>query len=116
MIWPLIIRFVVGGALVSLFALAGDVFKPKTFAGLFGAAPAIALATLVLSIHTYGAAYGRVEARSEVIGAVALFVCASAISASLHRWRTRVAPTVFAALLVWFGIAAVGWALLVRRA
>jgi hypothetical protein len=40
------VRFIVGGFLVSLFAIIGDVVRPKSFAGLFGAAPSIALATL----------------------------------------------------------------------
>ena len=35
----LVVRFLVGGALVSLFALIADVLKPRGFAGLFGAAP-----------------------------------------------------------------------------
>jgi hypothetical protein len=35
----ILIRFLVGGAVVSVFALIGDVLKPKSFAGLFGAAP-----------------------------------------------------------------------------
>jgi hypothetical protein len=30
-----IFRFVVGGLIVSLFAVLGDVLKPKTFARLF---------------------------------------------------------------------------------
>jgi hypothetical protein len=42
----ILIRFLVGGAVVSVFALIGDVLKPKSFAGLFGAAPSVALATL----------------------------------------------------------------------
>lgn len=33
------IRFVVGGSIVSAFAIIGDILKPKSFAGLFGAAP-----------------------------------------------------------------------------
>ncbi len=41
-------RFLVGGAIVSVFACLGDVLKPKSFAGLFGAAPSVALATLGL--------------------------------------------------------------------
>ena len=41
-----LIRFLVGGAVVSVFALIGDLVKPKSFAGLFGAAPSVALATL----------------------------------------------------------------------
>jgi Protein of unknown function (DUF3147) len=39
------VRFVAGGLIVSLFAVLGDVLRPKSFAGLFGAAPSVALAT-----------------------------------------------------------------------
>ena len=34
----LLFRFVVGGFVVSLFAALGTILKPKSFAGLFGAA------------------------------------------------------------------------------
>ncbi len=34
-------RFLIGGLVVSAFALIGDLLKPKSFAGLFGAAPSI---------------------------------------------------------------------------
>jgi hypothetical protein len=44
-----VIRFVIGGAIASLFAVLGDVFRPKSFGGLFGAAPSVALATLTLT-------------------------------------------------------------------
>lgn len=46
----LLLRFLIGGSVVSLFAIAGDVFRPKSFAGLFGAAPSVALATLALTV------------------------------------------------------------------
>ena len=36
------VRFIVGGLFVSLFAIIGDVLRPKSFAGLFGAAPRLA--------------------------------------------------------------------------
>jgi hypothetical protein len=39
-------RFLIGGFVVSAFALLGDLLRPKSFAGLFGAAPSVALATL----------------------------------------------------------------------
>jgi hypothetical protein len=32
---PLIIRFAVGGTVVCLFAVLGDLLKPRSFAGLF---------------------------------------------------------------------------------
>jgi hypothetical protein len=35
----ILIRFLIGGAVVSVFAILGDLLKPKSFAGLFGAAP-----------------------------------------------------------------------------
>jgi len=34
-----VIRFLVGGAVVSAFPMLGDLLRPKSFAGLFGAAP-----------------------------------------------------------------------------
>jgi hypothetical protein len=42
----LLFRFAVGGIMVALFAFLADLLKPKSFAGLFGAAPSVALATL----------------------------------------------------------------------
>ena len=54
-----VIRFLVGGLVVSLFAVAGDVLRPKSFAGLFGAAPSVALATLTLAFWKPGAAMWR---------------------------------------------------------
>ena len=53
----ILIRFLVGGAFVSAFAIIGDLLKPKSFAGLFGAAPSVELATLGLTISTEGASY-----------------------------------------------------------
>jgi hypothetical protein len=46
----ILIRFLIGGAVVSVFALIGDVLKPKSFAGLFGAAPSVAVAWSVVSV------------------------------------------------------------------
>jgi hypothetical protein len=49
-----VFRFLVGGTILSLFACLGDLLKPKSFAGLFGAAPSIALAMLGLTIVADG--------------------------------------------------------------
>lgn len=69
----LVLRFFIGGLVVSAFAALGDVLKPRSFAGLFGAAPSIALATLGITIHTFGKTYSATEARSMI--AVALAFC-----------------------------------------
>ena len=39
-----LILFLIGGAVVSLFATAGHILRPKGFAGLFSAAPSVARA------------------------------------------------------------------------
>ena len=73
MLQEILIRFAIGGFVVSAFALLGDLLKPESFAGLFGAAPSVALATLGLALHAHGASYAAQEARSMTGGAVAFF-------------------------------------------
>ena len=70
------VRFLVGGALVSAFAMLGDILRPKSFAGLFGAAPSVALAV-----------YGVV-------------VCHLLVRAQL-----RAAPATLLSLVVWLIVA-----------
>ena len=49
-----VMRFVAGGLIVSAFAIAGDMLRPKSFAGLLGAAPSVALATLGIAVVQQG--------------------------------------------------------------
>src|SRR3954468_2453416 len=74
------IRFMASGIVVSIFAILGDMLRPKSVAGLFGAAPSVALATLTLAFWKHGPEYVGTESRSMILGAVALaaysfFVC-----------------------------------------
>jgi hypothetical protein len=48
-----VIRFLVGGAIVSAFAMLAGVLRPKSFAGLFGAGPSVALATLGMAVYQH---------------------------------------------------------------
>jgi hypothetical protein len=52
-----VIRFLVGGMVVSAFSMLGDILRPKSFAGLFGAAPSVALATLAIAVYQHGRDY-----------------------------------------------------------
>jgi len=88
-----VIRFLVGGVLVSAFAMLGDVLRPKSFAGLFGAAPSVALATLGIAIYQHGASYAAAQTLSMTAGAVALavysvVVCQLLIRARINNWQT----------------------------
>ena len=66
------LRFLAGGIAVSAFAALGDTLRPKSFAGLFGAAPSIALATLLITLSQKGAPFVALEGRSMIVGAFAL--------------------------------------------
>jgi hypothetical protein len=101
----LLVRFVVGGTLVSLFAVSGDVLKPKGFAGLFAAAPSVALATLSLTILTDGKYYAAIEAKSMIAGALAFCAYAVLCVYLMAIKHARAAPATISALLAW-GLAA----------
>jgi len=101
----ILIRFLIGGIAVSVFAVLGDLFKPKSFAGLFGAAPSVALATLGLTVASDGPHYAATEARSMIAGAIAFFVYASGVSWILMRGRLSALAVTISALPVWAVVA-----------
>jgi hypothetical protein len=100
-----LVRFVAGGAVVSLFAIVGDVLRPKSFAGLFGAAPSVALATLMLVFWSKGSIYAAIEGCSMILGAVALAVYSFVVCQLLIRVRCSALAATAAALVVWLAVA-----------
>jgi uncharacterized protein DUF3147 len=110
----LFLRFVIGGIVVSAFAILGDLFKPKSFAGLFGAAPSLALATLALTIVREGAAYASVEARSMSAGAIAFCAYACCVSYVLMRYRFRASVIASLFIVLWLGFSISLWAVWLR--
>lgn len=110
----LLLRFLFGGALVSAFALLGDLWKPRTFAGTFAAAPSVALATMSLTIGRDGAASAALAARSMAVGAVAFFLYANAVALLIRRAGDRPRTAAWKCGAVWAAAAATGWATLLR--
>lgn len=106
-----IVRFLIGGAVVSFFSVVGHVLRPKSFSGLFSAAPSVALATLGLAIHKEGRLYAAHEAACMMIGAVAFCVYAAAASCLLRRARTSAHVATLSLLPVWLAVALGVWAL-----
>src|SRR5262249_5930239 len=94
-------RFLLGGAIVSLFAFIGDVVRPKRFAGLFGGAPSVALATLALTVADSGAATASIEARSMILGSVAFVVYALTAQPLLATGRWPAARVSRGARVLW---------------
>lgn len=106
-----VIRFLVGGAVVSAFSMLGDVLKPKSFAGLFAAAPSVALATLGIAIYQHGAAYVGSQSLSMMAGAIALVVYSIVVCQLLMRARMRALPATIVSILVWLTAAFGLWTL-----
>lgn len=102
-----VVRFLVGGLVVSAFAMLGDILRPKSFAGLFGAAPSVALATLGIAVYRHGAGYAAQQTWAMTAGALALAVYGVVVCQLLIRARLRAAPATLLSLVVWL-IVAVG--------
>jgi hypothetical protein len=109
-----ILRFLVGGFMVCLFATIGDILEPKSFAGLFGAAPSIALASLGLAVAAHGASPAAIECRSMVIGAIAFTCYSAAVTTLIARFHVSAMKASLGALGVWFGVALGLWFLLLH--
>jgi uncharacterized membrane protein (GlpM family) len=110
----IILRFVIGGVIVSVFAVLGDILEPKSFAGLFGAAPSVALATLGLTIVADGKLYAATEARSMIAGALSFCVYAAVCSRLMMKNRMRATWAATSALALWLICALGVWAIVLR--
>ena len=109
-----VIRVLAGGLIVSLFAVIGDLLKPKSFAGLFGAAPSVALATLTLAVFKDGKSYAAIEARSMIAGTIGFLVYVSVVGLFLARGKWPALPVTLASISLWF-VAAFGvWFVVLR--
>ena len=108
MLAELALRFVLGGAIVSAFALVGEVLKPKSFAGLFSAAPSVAVGALAIAFAQKGGAYAATEGRSMAIAAAGMLAYAL-----LCRWiaRERRVPIVVGSVAAWLAWAVVAFGL-----
>ena len=96
------LRFLMGGIAVSAFAAFADVLRPKSFAGLFGAAPSIALPTLLITLSQKGAPFAAIEGRSMIVAAFALAVYSWTVCLLLKRFTLSSWAATTAALTVWF--------------
>jgi hypothetical protein len=105
----LIARFLVGGALVAAFAALGDVLRPRSFAGLFGAAPSVALATLGLTVVAKGHEYAAAEARSMIVGALAFAIYAQGCAWLMIRRSYPSMLVTLMGLVPWAMLAFGGW-------
>ena len=98
-------RFFPGGIVVSAFAMIGDILRPKSFAGLFGAAPSVAFATLSIAVYRHGAGYAALQSGAMMAGAIALAVYSMTVCQLLIRARATALPATLISLVVWLIVA-----------
>ncbi|HET9692367.1 MAG TPA: hypothetical protein VFP61_14540 [Acidimicrobiales bacterium] len=100
----LAVRAVAAGLLVVFFSLVGEVVRPKRFAGVFGAAPSVALANLGLVVGVEGSAKAATESGAMVAGGVAMVVACGVGVLAVRRLRALRGTLVMGA--VWLAVAA----------
>jgi hypothetical protein len=98
------IRFVLGGLLVSVFAAIGTILRPPSFAGMFGSAPSVAIATLTLAFASKGPAYAAIESRSMILGSLGLVAYGISCRWVLGRPKMPVWAGAAACWLTWLGV------------
>ena len=98
------VKGLAGGTLVVAFALLSEGLSPKRFAGLFGAAPAVAIAGLVITLLDKGAHAAHESSVGMIAGAAGMIAYAACVVPLLRRRRASVAATL--ALSAWLAVAA----------
>jgi hypothetical protein len=99
-----------GGLFVVAFALVSEILKPKRFAGLFSAAPSVALANLAVIVAAKGHAEAIAGARGMLLGAAAFTASAALGAVVARRSGVRIASLVVCG--IWILVALALYALL----
>ena len=105
MIGDLVLRFVLSGAVVSAFAAIAELFEPKSFSGLFGAAPSVAITTLTLTYLSDGAEATATAARWMLVATPAMLAYGACCIAACRHERVPVWLAALAAWAVWLAVA-----------
>ena len=99
-IFTIAVKGVAGGALVVAFALLSEALAPKRFAGLFGAAPAVAIAGLIVVLLDKGHHDAHQNSVGMIAGSAGMVAYAAVVVPLLRR---RSAPGAAAiGLGAWF--------------
>jgi len=107
----LAVKALAGGVLVCAFALISESVSPKRFAGLFSAAPAVAIAGLIVVLVDKGAHDARENTLGMLAGCAGMAAYALAAVVLLRRMSALAASML--ALAAWFAVAGlVAWPVL----
>ena len=104
------IKALLGGTMVTLFAVIGHLLRPKWFAGLFAAAPSVAVASLAVTVVDKGHHDAALAAYAMVFGAVGFVAFSTCVRPLLTKTNALAASSI--SCVIWI-VVAVGSYLLV---
>jgi len=108
----LAIKALIGGTAVCAFAAIGEFLRPRGLAGMFAAAPSVALASLAITCIATGVGSAASQATAMVAGAAALAVyCLVGIESVRRFGALRGSIT---ASVAWFAVAIGLWAVVLQ--
>ena len=105
------IKALLGGTMVTLFAVVGHVLRPKWFAGLFGAAPSVAVASLAVTVVDKGHHEAALAGYAMLFGAAGFVVFSVCVRPLLTKFPAVAAASISS--LVWVLVAVGGYLLVV---
>jgi len=97
------LKAVVGGLVVVGFSLIGQAGHPKRFAGIFAAAPSVALASLAMTVVARGPKASVPYAQGMLIGSAGMLAYCLASLLLINRLHALVGSIL--AWVVWFAVA-----------
>jgi uncharacterized membrane protein (GlpM family) len=109
-----VVKAVAGGTLVVAFALLGQGLRPKMFAGLFAAAPSIALASLIITVIDKGDHDASEAALGMMFGAAGFVVFAALVHPLLVRTRVHAVLASAVSITAWLVVAVGGYLAILR--
>jgi hypothetical protein len=111
---PILAKGLIAGTFVVIFSVVSHAVAPKSFAGIFGAAPSIALASLTITVLDRGASAGKMQAFSMIFAGLAMVAyCATAVI-TVDRFGALRGSIV--AFVSWFVVAAAAYFVVVEIA
>ena len=101
----IVLKAVVGGALVVAFAVLAETLSPKRFAGVFAAAPTIAVGSLMITVAYSGSSDARRACAGMVAGAAGFIAYCLLAPYALRRFGALRGSAI--TLTAWLGTVAV---------
>jgi hypothetical protein len=111
-ILTIVLKGLAGGTLVALFALFGEVIRPRSLAGIASAAPSVAGAGLLVTMLSTGLVSAHQQSLGMIAGAVGLLAWCLVGADVVKRFGSLKGS--IATTAIWFAAALASWGLLLR--